>query len=129
MRALLLTLVITLLTACTSTNTLRTPRAPEAATADTVTTAVVLAQGGQELNLMGFWGVLAAKAGYFILATPEERIKYDPIASQLWTTAAVSNALQLAFVGSAPVVITLALSYIIVDVWFKYEKGSAKPGP
>ena len=120
---------LTLLTACTSTNTLRTPRALEAATADTVTTAVVLAQGGHELNPNGLLGVLAAKAGYFILATPEERIKYDPLASQLWTTAAVSNALQLAFVGSAPVVFTLALSYIIVDGWFKYEKGPAKPGP
>ena len=121
--------VLTLLTACTSTNTIRTPRALEAATADPATTAYALSQGGQELNPLGFWGVLAAKAGYFILATPEERIKYDPLVSQLWTTAAMNNALQLVFVGTAPVVITLALGYIIVDVWFKSEKGPAKPGP
>lgn len=121
--------VLTLLTACTSTDTIRTPRALEAATADTVTTAYALSQGGQELNPLGFWGVLAAKAGYFILATPEERIKYDPLFSQFWTTAAANNALQLAFVGTAPLAVTLALGYIIVDGWFKYEKGSAKPGP
>ena len=129
MRALLLTLVITLLSACTSTNTLRTPRALEAATADTVTTAVLLAQGGHELNPLGFWGTLLGKTLYLTIMPEEQRKTLDPIASQLWTTAAVSNALQLAFVGSAPVVFTLALSYIIVDGWFKYEKGLAKPGP
>ena len=127
MRSLLLILVITLLTACT--NTLRTPTALEAATADTITTAHVLAQGGRELNPLGFWGVLAAKAGYFMLSTPQQRTLHDPLVSQLWTTAAVNNALQLAFAGTAPVVFTLALGYIIVDGWFKYEERIAKTGP
>ena len=127
MRSLLFILVITLLTACT--NTLRTPTALEAATADTVTTAHVLAQGGRELNPLGFWGTLLGKTLYLTIMPEEQRKTLDPLASQLWTTAAVNNALQLAFVGSAPVVFTLALGYIIVDGWFKYEERIAKTGP
>ena len=129
MRSLLLILVITLLTACTSTNTIRTPTALEAATADTVTTAHALAQGGRELNPLGFWGTLLGKTLYLTIMPKEQRKTLDPLASQLWTTAAVNNALQLAFAGTAPVVFTLALGYIIVDGWFKYEERIAKTGP
>mgnify|MGYP003333387159 FL=1 len=119
-----------LLSACTSTGTTSPSAVPSAATAaalDTATTALALAQGARELNPLGFWGVLAGKITYFALAPPSIKQTYERTASQIWTTAALHNLLQLALGGTVPVPFTLGLSFVLVEGWFNHW--SQRPSP
>lgn len=111
-----------LLSACISTGTTGPTAVPSAATAaalDTATTALALAQGARELNPLGFWGVLAGKITYFALAPADFKQAHERTASQIWTTAALHNLLQLALGGTASVPFTVGLSFVLVDGWYR----------
>ena len=105
------------------------PTARDAAIADTATTALALSRGGVELNPLGFWGTLLGKAAYFQFASDATRDTTDRFIAQVWTTAAVNNALQIVYWGSMPVTFSLSLGYILVAAWFDNSPAEQKSVP
>ena len=70
-----------------------------AALADTVSTEVILAHGGRELNPLGVAGAFVGKSVYLLGIRPamsaEQRAEGDRIAVSIWTSASVVNTVQL----------------------------------
>jgi hypothetical protein len=72
---------------------------PKAAVADTVTTTMVLAKGGRELNPVGFPAATALKAAYLFYfrdMLSEEQKKFpDRWVSTAWWAASANNLFQI----------------------------------
>jgi hypothetical protein len=85
------------LSGCTSLNVPR-PTVENAALLDVVTTGMGLAQGGRELNPLGFTGTNLAKLYYLYVLRPEytveQRAHTDRLFTALFTGAAVNNIIQ-----------------------------------
>jgi uncharacterized protein YceK len=120
-RLLITVVLLFALVGCTTiqTNT-GIDRIYQAVIADTATTAYALNQGGRELNPLGFAGATIGKFVYLYIRTDlteEERLRYDRVATSLWTGAAASNALQLVVPGSG---LFLGLGfgvYVGLSIW------------
>ena len=97
------------------------PRVYQAAIADTVTTAYAVNHGAQELNPLGFAGATAGKLVYLLYLrrdiAKEDQLRYDRLATSLWTGAATSNSVQILLPGTG-LFLGLAVGvYVAVSVW------------
>jgi hypothetical protein len=87
-----------LLAGCTTIE--KVPAVYIAAGADTVTTSIALEHySGRELNPLGFAGATAGKLVYLVYIreniTAEEQVRFDRVATGIWTMAAVNNIVQI----------------------------------
>jgi len=97
---LFVTILVTLaLSACTTY-----PTAREAAVYDTITTLYAVEHlGGRELNPLGVWGTILTKVGLIVYYEDRplvEQAEFNRRAGSFWTAASVNNLVQVVFVPS-----------------------------
>jgi hypothetical protein len=99
MRLILAILLVLSLCSCTTY-----PTAREAAVYDTVTTLYAVEHlGGRELNPLGVWGTILTKVAlisYYEDRPLVEQAEFNRRAGSFWTAASVNNLVQIAFVPS-----------------------------